>query len=129
MAARTTPDDDVLEWVKKDNHRFLHADIRVGDLNSTIKYVISGHNCVCIHIFKAFSLYSNYLNISSIDRFYTESLGMKLLSQKDFPEQKYSKAIVGFGPQDTHFVLELTYSMTTSNCPVDSLILFCFITS
>nr|XP_023902339.1 lactoylglutathione lyase GLX1-like [Quercus suber]POE48197.1 lactoylglutathione lyase [Quercus suber] len=78
MAAHTTPDDDVLGWVKKDNRRFLHADIRVGDLNSTIK-------------------------------FYTESLGMKLLSQKDFPEQKYSKAIVGFGPQDTHFVLELTY--------------------
>ena len=39
---------------------------------------------------------------------------MKLLSQKDFPEQKYSKAIVGFGPQETHFVLGLTYSMTTS---------------
>ena len=54
MAARTTPDDDVLEWVKKDNRRFLHADIRVGDLNSTIKYVISEHNCVCIQISRHF---------------------------------------------------------------------------
>lgn len=54
MAVHTTPDDDVLEWVKKDNRRFLHADIRVGDLNSTIKYVISGHNCVCIQILRHF---------------------------------------------------------------------------
>ncbi|KAB1215183.1 Lactoylglutathione lyase [Morella rubra] len=77
MAART-PSEDVLAWVKKDNRRFLHADIRVGDLNRTIK-------------------------------FYTEALGMKLLKQKDFPELKYSKAVVGFGAQDTHFVLELTY--------------------
>lgn len=37
MAART-PSEDVLAWVKKDNRRFLHADIRVGDLNRTIKY-------------------------------------------------------------------------------------------
>ncbi|KAG6685808.1 hypothetical protein I3843_12G130200 [Carya illinoinensis] len=76
MAARI-PNDDVLGWVKKDNRRFLHADIRVGDLNRTI-------------------------------RFYTESLGMKLLSQKYFPKLKYSKAVVGFGPRDTHFVLEFT---------------------
>ncbi len=47
MAARNlASDDDVLEWVKKDNRRFLQADIRVGDLNSTIKYAISGHNSV-----------------------------------------------------------------------------------
>ncbi|KAG6685807.1 hypothetical protein I3842_12G130100 [Carya illinoinensis] len=76
MAARI-PNDDVLGWVKKDNRRFLHAGIRVGNLNRTIK-------------------------------FYTESLGMKLLSQKYFPKQKYSKAVVGFGPRDTHFVLEFT---------------------
>ncbi|KAG2678108.1 hypothetical protein I3760_12G128000 [Carya illinoinensis] len=76
IAARI-PNDDVLGWVKKDNRRFLHADIRVGDLNRTI-------------------------------RFYTESLGMKLLSQKYFPKLKYSKAVVGFGPRDTHFVLEFT---------------------
>ncbi|XP_010060323.2 lactoylglutathione lyase GLX1 [Eucalyptus grandis] len=41
--------------------------------------------------------------------FYKECFGMQLLSQKDFPEEKYSKAIVGFGPQESHFVLELIY--------------------
>ncbi|KAF8024034.1 hypothetical protein BT93_F1287 [Corymbia citriodora subsp. variegata] len=42
-------------------------------------------------------------------KFYKECFGMQLLSQKDFPEKKYSKAIVGFGPQESHFVLELIY--------------------
>ncbi|KAI6687520.1 hypothetical protein NL676_024348 [Syzygium grande] len=41
--------------------------------------------------------------------FYKECFGMQLLSQKDFPEKKYTKAIVGFGPQESHFVLELIY--------------------
>ncbi|KAL3733477.1 hypothetical protein ACJRO7_022926 [Eucalyptus globulus] len=41
--------------------------------------------------------------------FYKECFGMQLLSQKDFPENNYSKAIVGFGPQESHFVLELIY--------------------
>ncbi|KAL3733474.1 hypothetical protein ACJRO7_022923 [Eucalyptus globulus] len=41
--------------------------------------------------------------------FYKKCFGMQLLSQKDFPEENYSKAIVGFGPQESHFVLELIY--------------------
>ncbi|KAI4388373.1 hypothetical protein MLD38_000707 [Melastoma candidum] len=41
--------------------------------------------------------------------FYMECFGMKLLSSKDFPEEKYTKAIVGFGPQASHFVIELVY--------------------
>ncbi|XP_030453662.1 lactoylglutathione lyase GLX1-like isoform X1 [Syzygium oleosum] len=41
--------------------------------------------------------------------FYKECFGMQLLSQKDFPEKNHSKAIVGFGPQESHFVLELIY--------------------
>ncbi|KAF8009145.1 hypothetical protein BT93_J0207 [Corymbia citriodora subsp. variegata] len=41
--------------------------------------------------------------------FYKECFGMQLLSQKDFPKKNYSKAIVGFGPQESHFVLELIY--------------------
>ncbi|CAL9017666.1 unnamed protein product [Prunus brigantina] len=77
IAARTVPREDVLEWVKKDSHRFLRANIRVGDLDHTIK-------------------------------FYTEFFGMKVLSRKDFPEEKYSNAVVGFGPQETNFVLGLT---------------------
>lgn len=78
MASGEAP-ENVLEWVQKDNHRFLHAVYRVGNLERTIK-------------------------------FYTECLGMKLLRQRDIPEEKYSNAFLGYGPEDSHFVLELTYN-------------------
>ncbi|KAK4419967.1 putative lactoylglutathione lyase, chloroplastic [Sesamum alatum] len=42
-------------------------------------------------------------------KFYTECLGMKLLRQRDIPEDKYSNAFVGYGPEDSHFAMELTY--------------------
>lgn len=44
-------------------------------------------------------------------RFYTECFGMKLLRKRDIPEEKYSNAFLGFGPEETNFVVELTYSM------------------
>lgn len=44
-------------------------------------------------------------------RFYTECFGMKLLRKRDIPEEKYANAFLGFGPEDSHFVVELTYSM------------------
>ena len=44
-------------------------------------------------------------------RFYTEALGMKLLRQRDVPEEKYANAFLGFGPEQSHFAVELTYSM------------------
>lgn len=78
MASGEAP-ENVLEWVQKDNRRFLHAVYRVGNLERTIK-------------------------------FYTECLGMKLLRQRDIPEEKYSNAFLGYGPEDSHFVLELTYN-------------------
>lgn len=43
-------------------------------------------------------------------RFYTECFGMKLLRKRDVPEEKYSNAFLGFGPEESHFVVELTYS-------------------
>ena len=42
--------------------------------------------------------------------FYTQVLGMKLLRTTDRPEQKYSLAFVGYGTEDAHAVLELTYN-------------------
>lgn len=44
-------------------------------------------------------------------RFYTECLGMKLLRKRDIPEERYTNAFLGYGPEDSHFVIELTYSM------------------
>lgn len=78
-AASVVPNDELLEWPKKDKHRFLHAVYRVGDLDRTIK-------------------------------FYTECFGMQLLRKRDIPEEKYSNAFLGFGPEDSHFVVELTYN-------------------
>jgi len=39
---------------------------------------------------------------------------MKLLRQRDIPEEKYSNAFLGFGPEESNFVVELTYSMFPS---------------
>ncbi|KAI3948857.1 hypothetical protein MKX01_022271 [Papaver californicum] len=49
-------------------------------------------------------------NLQKTIDFYTECFGMKLLRQRDIPEEKYSNAFLGFGPEDKHFVVELTYN-------------------
>jgi hypothetical protein len=36
---------------------------------------------------------------------------MKLLRKRDVPEEKYANAFLGFGPETSNFVVELTYSM------------------
>lgn len=33
-----------------------------------------------------------------------------MLRKRDIPEEKYSNAFLGFGPEESHFVVELTYS-------------------
>ncbi|OIV89289.1 hypothetical protein TanjilG_27316 [Lupinus angustifolius] len=43
-------------------------------------------------------------------KFYTESLGFKLLRQRDVPEEKYANAFLGFGPEESYFAVELTYN-------------------
>ncbi|KAJ7545912.1 hypothetical protein O6H91_08G016000 [Diphasiastrum complanatum] len=51
--------------------------------------------------------------VGDLDRtikFYTESLGMTLLRKRDIPEEKYTNAFLGYGPEETHFVVELTYN-------------------
>jgi lactoylglutathione lyase len=45
----------------------------------------------------------------SID-FYTRLLGMKLLRKMDFPEGKFTLAFVGYGPEESNAVIELTYN-------------------
>eukprot|EP00887_Chlorella_sp_A99_P003381 scaffold7.g3381.t1 len=42
--------------------------------------------------------------------YYQKCFGMKLLRYRDIPEEKYSNAFLGYGPEDTHFALELTYN-------------------
>lgn len=45
----------------------------------------------------------------SID-FYTGLLGMQLLRTTERPDQKYSLAFVGYGPESEQAVIELTYN-------------------
>jgi lactoylglutathione lyase len=46
--------------------------------------------------------------------FYTRVIGMKLLRRHEYPDGKFTLAFVGFGPEDTHPALELTYNWGTS---------------
>lgn len=49
-------------------------------------------------------------NLEKTIKFYTEVLGMKLLRQRDIPEEKYANAFLGYGPEETNFAVELTYN-------------------
>lgn len=49
-------------------------------------------------------------NLDKTMKFYTECLGMKLLRRRDIPEERYANAFLGYGPEDSHFVVELTYN-------------------
>ncbi|KAK1280056.1 Lactoylglutathione lyase [Acorus gramineus] len=82
-AMATEAVENALEWVHEDKRKMLHAVYR-----SVISSVVVVVLC----------------------RFYTECLGMKLLRQRDIPEEKYSNAFLGFGPEESHFVVELTYN-------------------
>ncbi|XVF80726.1 hypothetical protein PTKIN_Ptkin15bG0098200 [Pterospermum kingtungense] len=63
--------------------------------------------------------------------FYAECFGMKLLRKRDVPEEKYSNAFLGFGPEESHFVTELTYNMLVISLffymEIDSANSFCYI--
>ncbi|XP_014516873.1 lactoylglutathione lyase GLX1 isoform X1 [Vigna radiata var. radiata] len=51
--------------------------------------------------------------VGDLDRtikFYTECFGMKLLRKRDVPEEKFANAFLGYGPEQSHFVVELTYN-------------------
>ncbi|KAL2321306.1 hypothetical protein Fmac_030275 [Flemingia macrophylla] len=43
-------------------------------------------------------------------KFYRECFGMKLLRQRDLQELRYINAFLGYGPEDAHFAIELTYN-------------------
>ena len=49
-------------------------------------------------------------NLDESIRFYTETLGMKLLSKTDYPDGKFTLAFVGFGASKDEPSVELTYN-------------------
>jgi lactoylglutathione lyase len=53
------------------------------------------------------------LRVGDLDKsikFYTEVLGMTLLRTRENPEYKYTLAFLGYGPEDSTTVFELTYN-------------------
>lgn len=49
-------------------------------------------------------------NLDESIAFYTEVLGMRLLRRDDYPEGKFTLAFVGYGEEQSHTVVELTYN-------------------
>jgi lactoylglutathione lyase len=53
------------------------------------------------------------LRVGNLERsvdFYTRLMGMKELRRRDVPEGKYTLVFLGYGPEETHTALELTYN-------------------
>ena len=57
------------------------------------------------------------LRVGDLERsiaFYTNVLGMRLLRRTDRPDHRYTLAFVGYGDEQSHAVLELTYNYGVS---------------
>ena len=53
------------------------------------------------------------LRVGDLDRsidFYTRILGMQVLRKHDYPDGKFSLAFIGYGDEQHHTVIELTYN-------------------
>lgn len=53
------------------------------------------------------------LRVGDLDRsidFYTKILGMQVLRKHDYPDGKFSLAFIGYGDEQHHTVIELTYN-------------------
>jgi len=60
-----------------------------------------------------FRMMHTMIRVVDLDRsidFYTKLLGMTLLRRDDYPEGKFTNAFVGYGPEDTDTVVELTFN-------------------
>ena len=57
------------------------------------------------------------LRVGNLERsiqFYTETLGMSLLRQKDYPEGKFTLAFIGYGDEKHNTAIELTHNWDTN---------------
>ena len=53
-------------------------------------------------------------NLEQSLEFYTHVLGMQLLRRQDYEEGRFTLAFVGYGPEDSNTVLELTHNWDTT---------------
>jgi lactoylglutathione lyase len=62
---------------------------------------------------QSFRMMHTMIRVFDLDvsiKFYTEMLGMKLLRRDDYPEGQFTNAFVGYGPEETDTVVELTFN-------------------
>ena len=62
---------------------------------------------------EAFRYLHTMLRVGDLERsvkFYTEMFGMKELRRRDVPDGKYTLVFLGYGSEESHTVLELTYN-------------------
>ncbi|MGI8397421.1 lactoylglutathione lyase [Agrobacterium deltaense] len=60
-----------------------------------------------------FRVMHTMVRVKDLDRsidFYTRLLGMRLLRKLDYPEGRFTLAFVGYGPEESHAVIELTHN-------------------
>jgi lactoylglutathione lyase len=60
-----------------------------------------------------FRMMHTMIRVLDLDRslaFYTGPLAMKLLRKSEYPDGKFTNAFVGYGPEDSNTVVELTYN-------------------
>lgn len=48
-------------------------------------------------------------------KYYSEALGMNLIRTRENPGQRYTLAFMGYGPDESHPVMELTYNWGREN--------------
>lgn len=64
-----------------------------------------------------FTYLHTMLRVADLERsigFYTSYLGMKELRRTEVPDGKYTLVFIGYGDEETHTVLELTYNWGVS---------------
>lgn len=57
------------------------------------------------------------LRVANLDQslhFYTQVLGMQLLRRQDYEDGRFTLAFVGYGPEESNTVLELTHNWDTN---------------
>ena len=60
-----------------------------------------------------YRLYHTMIRVLDLDKsldFYTRILGMKVLRNTDYPDGRFTNVFVGYGDENTHPSLELTYN-------------------
>lgn len=60
-----------------------------------------------------FKFLHTMIRVKDLDKsiaFYCEHMGMQLIRRKDYPSGEFTLAFVGYGPEESNTVVELTYN-------------------